>query len=218
MPYSNSSAKRFRPLLIPALLLAIVLGLAAQTVDPPAAQTADPPAPEPSLSFAAFADTHVGSRVTRPQWGVADFLDRLADDVMDNTLPCEFVVHLGDGANDNTAYINGVGLPKTSDSYKNNFKAFLVDHLHLPFHYVGGNIDLTDYSDGPDLPDHDNDPFVVLRTYVNETETQSLSLRDDAQRHPLSRVARDGLRNVDPPGALRMGGVHDHALPSGDDQ
>jgi hypothetical protein len=126
--------------------------------------------PEPSMNFAAFTDTHVGQRTQKDKWGYADYLDRLADDIMDNTLPCEFVVHLGDGANDNTAFVNGIGLPKTMDPYKNNFKAFLVSHLNLPFHYVGGNIDLNDYSDGPGLPQNDNDPFALLKTYVNETE------------------------------------------------
>jgi hypothetical protein len=148
--------------LFPTMLFMIVLGM-AWNVDPF-------PAPEHSMSFATFTDTHVGQRIQNNKWGYADYLDRLAEDIMDNTLPCEFVVHLGDGSNDNTAFVNGVGLPQSIDPYKNNFKAFLVSHLNLPFHYVGGNIDLTDYSDGPGLPQHDDDPFVLLRTYVNETE------------------------------------------------
>ena len=70
-----------------------------------------------------------------------------------------------------TAFVNGVGLPDNLKSnYKNNFKDFLISHLNLPFHYVGGNIDLTDYSHNPGLPGHDNDPFVLMRTYINETE------------------------------------------------
>ena len=90
---------------------------------------------------------------------------------MDRTLPCEFVVHLGDGAFNATAFVNGVGLPDNLKSnYKNNLKAFLISHLNLPLHYVGGNIDLTDYSHGPGLPGHDNDPFVLMKTYINETE------------------------------------------------
>jgi hypothetical protein len=125
---------------------------------------------EGSMSFAAFTDTHVGQRTRNDKWGYADYLDRLAEDIMDSALPCEFVVHLGDGGNDNTAFVNGVGLPESMNSVKNNFKAFLLSHLNLPFHYVGGNIDLVDYSDGPDLPRHDDDPFDLLRTYVNETE------------------------------------------------
>jgi hypothetical protein len=170
--------------LFPALLFMIVLGMAwnvdpVQTSGQSTAKPASPqyhrnldpvPASEPSLNFAAFTDTHVGQRNQKSNWGYADYLDLLAGDIMDNTLPCEFVVHLGDGANDNTAFVNGVGLPKTMDPYKDNFKAFLVSHLNLPFHYVGGNIDLNDYSDGPDLPQNDDDPFVHLKTYVNETE------------------------------------------------
>ena len=123
-----------------------------------------------SMSFAAFTDTHVGQQIRSPKWGYADYLDLLAQDIMDAAVPCEFVVHLGDGAYDNTAFVNGIGLPKSVDPYKSNFKAFLLSHLNLPFHYVGGNIDLVDYSDGPDLPRHDDDPFEHLRTYVNETE------------------------------------------------
>jgi hypothetical protein len=129
------------------------------------------PASEPSMNFAAFTDTHVGQQVRSPNWDYAQHLDLLADDIMDHTLPCEFVVHLGDGALNTTAFVNGVGLPDNLKSnYKNNFKDFLVSHLNLPFHYVGGNIDLTDYSHNPGLPGHDNDPFVLMRTYINETE------------------------------------------------
>ncbi len=155
---------RSAALLIPPMLLVIIAGIAWNV---------DPAPPELSMSFAAFTDTHVGQSIRSPKWGYADYLDRLAGDIMDNTLPCEFVVHLGDGAYDNTAFVNGVRLPKTVDPYKSNFKAFLVSHLNLPFHYVGGNIDLSDYSDysdSPDLPQNDNDPSAILRTYVNETE------------------------------------------------
>src|SRR5262245_38658116 len=129
------------------------------------------PASEPSMNFAAFTDTHVGQQVRSPNWDYAQHLDRLADDIMDATLPCEFAVHLGDGAFNATAFVNGVGLPDNLKSnYKNNLKDFLISHLNLPFHYVGGNIDLTDYSHNPGLPGHDNDPFVLMRTYINETE------------------------------------------------
>ena len=70
-----------------------------------------------------------------------------------------------------TAFVNGVGLPDNLKSnYKNNLKDFLISHVNLPFHYVGGNIDLTDYSHNPGLPGHDNDPFVLMKTYINETE------------------------------------------------
>jgi hypothetical protein len=129
------------------------------------------PASEPSMNFAVFTDTHVGQQTRSPNWDFAEHLDLLADDIMDNTLPCDFVVHLGDGALNSTAFVNGVGLPDDLKSnYRYNFKDFLVSHVNLPFHYVGGNIDLTDYSHNPGLPGHDNDPFVLMRTYINETE------------------------------------------------
>ncbi|HEX5070614.1 MAG TPA: metallophosphoesterase [Vicinamibacterales bacterium] len=129
------------------------------------------PASEPSMNFAAFTDTHVGQSYRSPNWDYAQHLDKLADDIMERTLPCDFVVHLGDGAFNATAFVNGVGLPDNlKGSYKNNFKAYLLSHLNLPLHYVGGNIDLTDYSHGPGLPGHDNDPFVLMKTYINETE------------------------------------------------
>jgi hypothetical protein len=162
MPALRSRSPRWFVELFFLLSITIVFGA------PP--QAGRPVAPESAMTFAAFTDTHVGQQIRSPKWGYADYLDRLAQDVMDAALPCEFVVHLGDGAYDNTAFINGVGLPKTVDPYKSNFKAFLLSHLNLPFHYVGGNIDLVDYSDGPDLPVHDNDPFEQLRTYINETE------------------------------------------------
>jgi Calcineurin-like phosphoesterase len=123
------------------------------------------------MNFAAFTDTHVGQQYRSPNWDYAQHLDKLADDIMERTLPCEFVVHLGDGAFNATAFVNGVGLPDNLKSnYKNNLKDFLISHLNLPLHYVGGNIDLTDYSHGPGLPGHDNDPFVLMKTYINETE------------------------------------------------
>lgn len=123
------------------------------------------------MSFAAFTDTHVGQRVRSPQWDYAGHLDLLAEDVMENTLPLEFVVHLGDGAFNATAFVNGVGLPDSLQSDpRYNFKDILVSHLNLPFHYVGGNIDLTDYSHNPGLPGHEHDPFVLMKTYIDETE------------------------------------------------
>ncbi len=129
------------------------------------------PPDEPSLTFAAFADTHIGQQVRSRGWDYAQNLDKLADDIMENTLPCEFVVHMGDGALNTTAFVNGVGLPENLKSNpKNNFKEYLVDHLKLPLHYIGGNIDLTDYSHNPGLPGHEHDPFVLMKTYINETE------------------------------------------------
>src|SRR6185295_6046157 len=130
------------------------------------------PASEPSMNFAAFTDTHVGQQMRSPNWDYAQYLDKLAGDIMDSTLPCDFAVHLGDGAFNSTAFVNGVGLPDNLKSnYKNNLKDFLFSHLNLPLHYVGGNIDLTDYSHIlPSISGHDNDPFVLMKTYINETE------------------------------------------------
>jgi hypothetical protein len=44
------------------------------------------------MNFAAFTDTHVGQQMRSPNWDYAQHLDLLADDIMDKTLPCEFVV------------------------------------------------------------------------------------------------------------------------------
>jgi hypothetical protein len=147
-------------------------GQAAPRPASPFKRNFDPvPASEPSMNFAAFTDTHVGQQYRSPNWDYAQHLDKLAGDIMDNTLPCDFVVHLGDGAFNATAFVNGVGLPDNLKSnYKNNLKDFLISHLNLPLHYVGGNIDLTDYSHNPGLPGHENDPFVLMKTYINETE------------------------------------------------
>ena len=131
------------------------------------------PVPEaaPKMHFAVFTDTHVGQHNRSPQWDFAQHLDKLADDIMDKTLPCEFVVHLGDGAFNSTAHVNGVGLPENMQGdKKNNLKDFLISHVNVPFHYVGGNIDLTDYSNNPGPKGHEHDPFVLMKTYINETE------------------------------------------------
>jgi hypothetical protein len=130
-----------------------------------------PPA-EPCMNFAVFTDTHVGQQMRSPNWDYAQYLDLLADDIMENTLPCEFVIHLGDGAFNSTAFVNGVGLPDNLKSnYRNNLKDFFISHVNVPLHYVGGNIDLTDYSHIlPSVSGHDNDPFVLMKTYINETE------------------------------------------------
>src|SRR5215831_3462933 len=46
------------------------------------------PATEPSMNFAVFTDTHVGQQLRSPTWDYAEYLDRLADDIMERTLPC----------------------------------------------------------------------------------------------------------------------------------
>ena len=159
------------------------------------------PASEPSMNFAMFTDTHVGQKNRSPNWDFAQHLDKLAGDIMDNTLPCEFVVHLGDGAFNTTAFVNGVGLPDNLKSnYRNNLKDFLISHLNLPFHYVGGNIDLTDYSNNPGPKGHEQRSVRVDEDVHQRNGTQQLSLRVHAQRHPVSRGAGDGFRAVDAAG------------------
>jgi hypothetical protein len=97
------------------------------------------------LSFAAFTDTHIGSRYQMPFFGIADHLDYLGEDLVDVTNKLDFVVHLGDIVNHNTAQVNGQGLPWYVDQYRNNLKAYLISHLNLPLYYVVGNHDVTDY-------------------------------------------------------------------------
>jgi hypothetical protein len=147
-------------------------GLAPQRPASRFVRNFDPvPASEPSMNFAVFTDTHVGQSHRSPNWDYAQHLDKLANDIMERTLPCEFVVHLGDGAFNATAFVNGVGLPDHLKSdYRNNLKGYLISYLNLPLHYVSGNVDLTDYSNGPGLKGHEHDPFVLMKTYINETE------------------------------------------------
>ncbi len=44
------------------------------------------PVTEPAMNFAAFTDTHVGQATRSPNWDFAKYLDKLGDDIMDNTL------------------------------------------------------------------------------------------------------------------------------------
>ena len=80
---------------------------------------------ENKISFAAFADTHIGGLI-ETGWGMAEHLDFLAQDVMDATVPCDFTVHLGDIIMHSTAYVQGESLPTGFDQYKNNFKSPLI--------------------------------------------------------------------------------------------
>jgi len=97
------------------------------------------------LSFAAFTDTHIGARYQMPFFTVANHLDCLGDDLVNATTPLDFVVHLGDIVNHNTAQVNGQGLPWYVDQYRNNLKTYFISHVNLPFYYVVGNHDVTDY-------------------------------------------------------------------------
>lgn len=97
------------------------------------------------LSFAAFTDTHIGATYQDPFFGMADHLDDLGEDLVEATNQLDFVVHLGDIVNHNIAQVNGESLPWYVNQYRNNLKAYLISHLNLPFYYVIGNHDVTDY-------------------------------------------------------------------------
>jgi hypothetical protein len=117
---------------------------------------------ENKMNFAAFTDNHVGSRC-ETGWGQADYLDLLGQDVIHQTVPCEFAVNLGDLVHTTTAQLTGVGLPGSCDQYKNNLKAFHIQHLNLPFHIVSGNHDECDYRT------NSSDPYKLTRGLINET-------------------------------------------------
>ena len=72
-------------------------------------------------------------------------MDKICDDLVDNTNLIDFAVHLGDIVNHNTGHVNGIGLPWYVNQYRNNLKAFLINHVNLPFHCVIGNHDVVDY-------------------------------------------------------------------------
>ena len=48
------------------------------------------------LSFAAFADTHIGVRYQYPQHRTADHLDKLGNDLVNSTSLLDFAIHLRD--------------------------------------------------------------------------------------------------------------------------
>ena len=62
---------------------------------------------------------------------MADYIDELAGDIMNNTLPCDFTVHLGDIVMHSTAFVEGEGLPLGPDPYLNNLKAYLIQHINM---------------------------------------------------------------------------------------
>ncbi len=120
------------------------------------------------VSFAAFTDTHIGAKYQDPFFDIADHLDRLGKDLVDATNQLDFVVHLGDIVNHNTAQVNGEGLPWYVHQYKNNLKAYLISHLNLPFYYVVGNHDVTDYQMNK------GDPHNLTKSLVDELSLNSL--------------------------------------------
>jgi len=133
------------------------------------------------LSFAIFADTHIGSRYQFPYfktgYKVANYLDKLGDDLVDNTNLLDFVIHLGDIVNHNTAQVNGVGLPWYVNQYNNNMKSFLISHVNLPFHLVIGNHDVNDYEMNKD------DPHNLTKSIVDEL----------SMNNPVYAMMRNGI-------------------------
>jgi len=129
------------------------------------------------LSFAAFSDTHIGAKYEYPQYAMANYLDKIGDDLIENTNLLDFSVNLGDIINHNTAQINGEGLPFYVNQYKNNLKAYLIDHLNLPFHCILGNHDLVDYGMNPD------DPYNLTKSLIDELSMNS----------PVYAMMHDGI-------------------------
>jgi hypothetical protein len=119
------------------------------------------------LSFAAFADTHVGCGYQNPLYRMSDHLDFLADDLVNTTSPLDFVVHLGDIAHHTTGHVNGVGLPWYVNQYKNNLKAFFISHINLPLYCVIGNHDVDDYQM------NSGDPHNLTKSLIDELSMNS---------------------------------------------
>jgi hypothetical protein len=129
------------------------------------------------LSFAAFSDTHIGAKYQYPQYRIANNLDKICKDLVDNTNFLDFVIHLGDIVNHNTGHVNGNGLPWYVNKYKNNLKDYLINNLNLPFHVVFGNHDLNDYEM------NQNDPHNLTKSLINELSMNS----------PVYAMMRDGI-------------------------
>lgn len=129
------------------------------------------------LSFAAFTDTHIGAKYQYPLYGMADYLDRLGEDLVDATNLLDFAVHLGDIVNHNTGHVNGIGLPWYVNQYKNNLKAYLLSTINLPFHCVIGNHDVNDYEMNSD------DPHNLTKSLIDEL----------SMNNPVYAMMRDGI-------------------------
>jgi len=131
------------------------------------------------LSFAAFADTHIGSRYQYPdpKFENAEYLDRIGNDLVDATNQLDFAIHLGDIINHNTGHVNGVDLPWYVNQYKNNLKAYHISHINLPFHFVIGNHDENDYEINSD------DPHNLTKSLIDEI----------SMNNPLYAMMRDGI-------------------------
>jgi hypothetical protein len=131
----------------------------------------------PQLSFATFADTHIGARYQYPKHEMADYLDGIGDDLVDSTNLLDFVIHLGDIINHNTAHVNGIDLPWYVNQYQNNLKAYHISHINLPFHFVIGNHDVNDYEMNSD------DPHNLTKSLIDEI----------SMNNPMYAMMRDGI-------------------------
>ena len=129
------------------------------------------------LSFAAFADTHIGAKYEYPLYEIANHLDKIGDDLVENIDLLDFAIHLGDIVNHNTAQINGNNLPFYINQYKNNLKAYLISHINLPFHCVLGNHDLIDYQKNSD------DPHNLTKSLIDEL----------SMNNPVYAMMREGI-------------------------
>jgi len=129
------------------------------------------------LSFAAFADTHIGARYQDPFYGISRNLDELCSDLVDYTNQLDFTVHLGDIVNHNTGQVNGLGLPFCVNQYKNNLKAYFVSNINLPLYCIIGNHDVNDYEMNP------NDPHNLTKSLIDELCMNS----------PVYAMMHDGL-------------------------
>ena len=139
-------------------------------VTPPSTQTSQ-------LSFAAFADTHIGIGYEYPKYRKASYLDKIGADLTTDTNRLDFAIHLGDIINHNVAQIHGNGLPPLVNQYRNNLKKYLIANINIPFHCVIGNHDLNDYTLNKHNP-----------------HNLTLSLTDElSMNSPLYAMMRDGL-------------------------
>ncbi len=129
------------------------------------------------LSFAVFTDTHIGARYQNPLYRTAEFLDVLGEDLVVSTNLLDFVVHLGDIVHHNTAQVNGIGLPRVVNQYKNNLKAYFISHIHLPLHGVLGNHDVNDYQMNKD------DPHNLTKALIDEL----------SMNNPVYAMMRNGI-------------------------
>ena len=129
------------------------------------------------LSFAAFADTHIGSRYQEFFCQEANYLDLIGEDLTENTNLLDFVIHLGDIVHHNIAQVNGEDLPWYVNQYKNNLKAYLISKVNLPFHFILGNHDINDYEMNAD------DPHMLTKSIIDET----------SMNNPVYAMMRDGI-------------------------